>query len=177
MQHVKMITIQQPWAALVVYGYVDENGNRQFKDVENRPWTTAYQGKLLIHAARKIDPVGMQRVDALGLDVVGTLHRGVMLGSVVLGEIVRDSDSPWARPFRQHWQISEPSPAVRLLEVRGQQGRLFDPPADWQRGFSETDASRAALSRVRDVSPGDLGSPFRLRVDPAAALMAALNVT
>jgi hypothetical protein len=175
MQHVKMITIQQPWAALCVYGFLDADGNQQFKDVENRSWTTAYQGTLLVQAARKVDANGMRKLDELGLEVVGALHRGVMLGSVALVGITRDSSSPWAKPSQHHWQLSDPEPAVRLLEVKGQQGRLFDPPADWRRGFAEHDAHRTRLSRVREVPPEEQGSPFRAKVDPAAALLAAIS--
>jgi len=39
----KIISIRQPWAALIVSG---------IKDVENRTWPTRYRGQLLIHASR-----------------------------------------------------------------------------------------------------------------------------
>ncbi|MEU4511761.1 hypothetical protein AB0G05_19895 [Nonomuraea wenchangensis] len=161
-----MITVQQPWAALIVAG---------LKDIENRTWTTAYQGTLLIQAGIKIDPRGLRRLDELGLELDTPLHRGVILGSVHLGEITRSSDSPWARPFAQHWQLSDHQPVVRLLEARGQQGRLFDPPPDWRRAFTEQDASTIRLSRVRDVPADEVAPRFRKKVDPEMALLAALN--
>ncbi|MET7334352.1 hypothetical protein [Nonomuraea sp. NPDC005650] len=163
----KMITIQQPWAALIVAG---------LKDVENRSWTTAYQGPLLIQAGIKIDPRGFRRLDELGLELDAPLHRGVILGSVHLGEITRSSDSPWARPYAQHWQLSDPQPVVRLLEARGQQGRLFDPPPDWRRAFADHDAGAVRLSRVRDVPADEVAPRFRKKVDPELALLAALTV-
>lgn len=38
------LSIQQPWAWLIVNGY---------KDVENRSWGTPYRGKVLIHASKR----------------------------------------------------------------------------------------------------------------------------
>ena len=40
----KTLSIQQPWASLIVAG---------IKDVENRTWDTQYRGRLLIHASSK----------------------------------------------------------------------------------------------------------------------------
>lgn len=42
----KCLSIQQPWASLIVYG---------FKPVENRRWLTHYRGPVLIHAGQIID--------------------------------------------------------------------------------------------------------------------------
>lgn len=42
----KAISINQPWAWLVVNG---------FKDIENRNWATKYRGDVLIHTGKKLD--------------------------------------------------------------------------------------------------------------------------
>ena len=42
----KILSIRQPWAALIVHG---------FKETENRTWSTSYRGPVLIHAALKVD--------------------------------------------------------------------------------------------------------------------------
>lgn len=39
----KVITIKQPWASLIVSGY---------KKIETRSWNTKYRGELLIHASK-----------------------------------------------------------------------------------------------------------------------------
>lgn len=44
----KAISIQQPWAWAIFNG----------KPVENRKWSTAYRGPLLIHAGKKFDGPG-----------------------------------------------------------------------------------------------------------------------
>jgi hypothetical protein len=42
----KVLTIKNPWAYLIVYCG---------KDIENRTWETKYRGPLLIHASRSMD--------------------------------------------------------------------------------------------------------------------------
>src|SRR4051812_5208588 len=40
----RVLSVRQPWAWLIVQGY---------KDIENRTWSTTYRGRLLIHASSK----------------------------------------------------------------------------------------------------------------------------
>ena len=91
----KALTVRQPWAALLLAG---------IKDVENRPWRTHYRGPLAIHAGARVDRVGIE----LFPDVHGP--RGVVLGTVELIDVVRDSDSPWAVGGAWHWVLSDPRP-------------------------------------------------------------------
>ena len=44
---VKIISVRQPWAWLIVAGH---------KDIENRTWRTSYRGRLLIHASLATEP-------------------------------------------------------------------------------------------------------------------------
>jgi hypothetical protein len=39
----KILSVRQPWAALIVSGH---------KDIENRTWSTRYRGPVLIHASQ-----------------------------------------------------------------------------------------------------------------------------
>jgi activating signal cointegrator 1 len=48
----KAITLTQPWATLVAIGA---------KCIETRSWATAYRGRLAIHAAKGLGPVGGKR--------------------------------------------------------------------------------------------------------------------
>ena len=43
---VKALSIQQPWAWLIVNGH---------KDIENRDWRTNFRGPVAIHAGKKIE--------------------------------------------------------------------------------------------------------------------------
>lgn len=55
----KAITLKQPWASLVAYGY---------KKYEFRSWKTKYRGDILIHAGKGIDYEVMEKVKDLNLD-------------------------------------------------------------------------------------------------------------
>jgi ASCH domain-containing protein len=51
----KIISIRQPWASLIVSGA---------KDVENRTWPTRYRGPVLVHASQRADSV-TERADLI----------------------------------------------------------------------------------------------------------------
>lgn len=54
----KVITLKQPWASLVAYGY---------KKFEFRSWKTNYRGKVLIHAGVGVDKDDIKKFQSLGL--------------------------------------------------------------------------------------------------------------
>lgn len=93
------ISIQQPWARLIVNGV---------KDVENRTWRHKHRGPVLIHASRKTDeraamairtgfhPVTLERLDGaarLGFDL--DLEAGGIVGVADLVDMVENHASPW----------------------------------------------------------------------------------
>lgn len=49
----KVLTIKQPWASLIIEGY---------KRFEFRSWKTNYRGELLIHAGKSIDKEAYERL-------------------------------------------------------------------------------------------------------------------
>lgn len=99
----KVLTIKQPWAQLIIGGA---------KDIENRDWPTSLRGRIGIHASAKLDkheildacdfmksfiPKFSTRIftaEALGYPV------GAILGTVELVDCVRwpgkeQSGNPW----------------------------------------------------------------------------------
>lgn len=71
----KVITIKQPWATLIIEGY---------KKYEFRSWKTKYRGELLIHAGKGIDKRAMEKVKYLNLE-----HPlGKIIGKVTLKDCV-----------------------------------------------------------------------------------------
>lgn len=93
------LSIQQPWAALIVTGV---------KDVENRSWSTRYRGPFLIHAGKKFDPGAQDDVDAFIHPVTGeclaerpqSFERGGIIGEAEIVDCVEAHPSPWfAGPF------------------------------------------------------------------------------
>jgi len=84
----RAISIRQPWAHLIVHGK---------KRIENRSWTTAYRGPLLIHAAgrrpRVEDLAAISR--AHGVALPEDFDHGAFIGVADLVEVITQSDSPW----------------------------------------------------------------------------------
>ena len=79
---VKVISVRQPWAWLLVAGH---------KDIENRTWRTSYRGSLLIHASLATEPddFPMQRewIETCGIVIPEDLPRGAIGGSVNLVDV------------------------------------------------------------------------------------------
>lgn len=48
----KALTLTQPWATLIAYGR---------KRIETRSWSTSFRGRIAIHAAKGLGPVGGKR--------------------------------------------------------------------------------------------------------------------
>ena len=86
----KAISIRQPWAALIVAG---------IKDIENRSWPTQFRGKVLIHAAQKIDKAGIEMMKKMGLQkpFIDSLlqYTGGVIGEAEIVDCVKKSDSGW----------------------------------------------------------------------------------
>lgn len=55
----KVISIKQPYASLIAYGY---------KEYEFRTWKTNYRGKIYIHASKSVDKIAMEKYKELNID-------------------------------------------------------------------------------------------------------------
>ena len=67
----KVITIRQPWASLIVNGY---------KEYEFRSWKTKYRGELLIHAGKTFNKQEILKFKELNID----FPTGCIIGKVIL---------------------------------------------------------------------------------------------
>ena len=88
------ISIQQPWAWLIVSG--------QGKDIENRTrWNYKHIGRVRIHASKTIDtdpdrfPRQRKLIEELGIDIPDNLPSGCLVGEATITGIVTESESPW----------------------------------------------------------------------------------
>jgi len=73
---VKALSVRQPWADLIVDGV---------KDVENRTWKTNIRGRILIHAAKRVEHWVVPKVSMyLGVESSFDYHPvvGAIIGSV-----------------------------------------------------------------------------------------------
>ncbi len=87
---VKALSIQQPWAWLIVHG---------FKDVENRTWPTNERGTILIHAGKTVDGHGYRWIlddfPDLQMPPLHQMPRGGIVGMANLVDCVTKHESPW----------------------------------------------------------------------------------
>jgi hypothetical protein len=110
------ITIQQPWASLIVEGH---------KKIENRSWTTAHRGLLIIHAGMKLDHDALAK-HRRRLRNPDDLPQGCLLGTVELTDCTEGSRSPWAEPGYFHWRLKNPRRFRSPIRMGGKLG-LWQP--------------------------------------------------
>jgi hypothetical protein len=115
-----VLTVQEPWASLIVDGH---------KDVENRTWGTGYRGRLWIHAGQKVDRGAWAWIGAtFGAAQVADWHPGgdteqalgAIIGYVDLVDCRQFSKSPWWTGSWA-WELRNP---VRLETPEPKRGRL-----------------------------------------------------
>lgn len=114
-EDVRILSIRQPWAGLIVAG---------IKDVENRSWPTRYRGPLAVHAGLADDPAGWEMTRTLGVQIPDV--RGAIIGVVTVADCVRDADSFWAIPDMWQWVLTDPV-SMDPLPFRGRQGLIRAP--------------------------------------------------
>ena len=152
----KALSIQQPWAWLIVNGY---------KNLENRKWTTDYRDLVLIHAGREVDPHFFQKDDLYFPEVWKRLHPelefvmpqkrdeyevGGIVGYAWLHKVVTQSDSPWFMPGQFGFVLTQRHP-VDLIPLRGQLG-LFDVPKEIEAQIDEIMEYRAIEADAKDFN-------------------------
>ncbi len=122
---IKAISIQQPWAWLIVNG---------FKDVENRTWPTKFVAPVAIHAGKKIDtfsdhclrmalhPVTMNNFDVRSV-LPAKFDTGGIVGIAEIHHCAGTSESDWF--VGPHGFLIRNASPVPFIPCRGQLG-FFD---------------------------------------------------
>lgn len=75
----KVLTIREPWASLIVNGY---------KEYEFRSWKTNYRGKILIHTGLKLEKEMVDRFKKYNLNYI----LGAIVGEAVLTDCILVDD-------------------------------------------------------------------------------------
>src|ERR1700682_4460171 len=103
----KIISIRQPWASLIVGGV---------KDVENRTWPTRYRGPVLVHASQHVDDVSSEDIERrFGVRMPSALPLGGIVGITEIVDCVRPHPSKWYAAGHYAFVLanSRPLPFVR----------------------------------------------------------------
>mgnify|MGYP004472280407 CR=1 FL=1 len=118
----KVITLKQPWASLVAYGY---------KKYEFRSWKLNYRGPILIHAGLGIDKEAMQKVKDLKLEfpskkIIGivSIDDCILLDETISSIISKENHLVYGNKIRTGyaWKLSN-AKLVNIPEsVSGKQG-------------------------------------------------------
>lgn len=128
------LSVQQPWAELLVSGR---------KSIEIRRWVTDYRGRIWLHAASKMNPE-LERMFG-----VTEVYRGGFIGSIELSAIVPMTTDRWEQWRSKHldkgsyehgmfaWIMAAPHRFHLPVRAKGQL-RLFQPrPSELDRLHSE----------------------------------------
>lgn len=110
------------------------------KDVENRTWKTRFRGRFLIHASRGYDLPGDRWLREQGYDLppLTDLPRGGIVGSAVVRDCVRASESKWF--FGEFGFVLQGVKPLTFIPYRGELG-FFDVPDHLVRDALEAEGS------------------------------------
>ncbi len=161
----KAVTVQQPWAQLLILGA---------QRYHLRSWQTQHRGPLLVHAGRRLittrckwPPLEPWRalLKRHGLAAPEWLPRGALLGSVTVEDCLPLEQLLYADPEAVEpalglyppglwaWKLRSPCPFAKPIPCRGALG-IFDVPdtllstspgVDWQARFALPSSHRPAV--------------------------------
>jgi hypothetical protein len=126
---VKALSVRQPWAWAIARGR---------KPVENRSWTTAYRGPLIVHASMRVDldacasplirDAGWHPDDPVA--AIGAIVAVVDLTEICAASVADPATDCgcgiWAQPGRYHWHVAAPRVPDRPVLALGRLG-LWEP--------------------------------------------------
>ena len=130
MKTIKVLSVKQPWAWLIVSGY---------KNIENRTWKTDYRGELFIHAGQSFDWTALEWLEQFWeyqtlvcrhFGIRGpqiTMHKeefGAIVGYAELTGCIQNSRSIWAQRGLFHWELHDPL-ELAPVPLKGQL-RIFE---------------------------------------------------
>lgn len=122
----KTLSIRQPWASLILNG---------IKDIENRSRRTNFRGTILVHSSSNADSDDMtkyltkEQMDVFNgkareigeNQLMRSMRRGCILGSVEIYDCVKNDPSVWAEKGVWNWKVRNarlfhnPIPAKGML--------------------------------------------------------------
>lgn len=119
----KVLTIKQPWASLIIEGY---------KRFEFRSWKTKYRGELLIHAGKSVDKEAYERLK----EYLTEMPLGKIIGKVELTDCIKTTPKFFEERLKENkdiytksifkedyaWQVELKEKFDKPIEVKGKLG-------------------------------------------------------
>lgn len=128
MKEEKALSINQPWAWLIVNG---------FKDIENRDWATNHRGVFLVHAGKRFDHAGYdyikRRFPNIPMPRPEDFAMGGIVGKASITGCTTQSQSKWFSG-EYGFELSQQEPCD-LIPCKGALG-FFTP--DYNSRYSES---------------------------------------
>ena len=145
---VKIISVRQPWAWLIVAGH---------KDIENRTWRTSYRGPLLIHASLATEPddFPMQRewIETCGIVIPEDLPRGAIVGSATLTAVWDINPPSYGRAnYYDLWHKSRSPWFEGPYGFEMADAVEFAEPIRWRGQLGLRDVSDSLMARVSKMT-------------------------
>lgn len=114
----RALTIRQPWADAIVHGT---------KRTENRTWTRAYRGPILIHAGAGYDQQAGRTIPDLHALSLWPNTPSVILAVADIADIHQSTGTccePWGDPHAHvyHWTLANIRPLPAPVPAKGRQG-------------------------------------------------------
>ena len=117
----KVITIKQPWASLIAYGY---------KSYEFRSWKTKYRGSIYVHAGKGTDKKAMKDFEYLNLNYPKSriiaevyLEDCVFIDSKVDDKLKKENKKLYADNIGNYaWKLSGVKKIKNNRHINGQLG-------------------------------------------------------
>lgn len=153
------LSVRQPWAWAIIYAG---------KDIENRSWQAvnhglAVRGPIAIHAAKGLTQAeyieASDFMASIGVSCPPAyeLQRGGIIGSAIVFDVVKESDSPWF--FGPRGLVIKDATPCEFIHSVGQLGYF-----KWQRADSSIVPLDAKWMRASDTEL-ELLKPERPLVD------------
>ncbi len=114
----KVLTIKQPWATLIMEGY---------KRFEFRSWKTKYRGDLLIHAGKGVDKEAMRR---LAKYIPEDMPTGKILGKVTLIDCIKCDEKFKEVCLKENKDVYAKSTFVERYAWQLVNVKVFDEPIE-----------------------------------------------
>ncbi len=117
----KVITIKEPWASLIINGY---------KEYEFRSWKTNYRGEILIHTSQQVDKEALKKFEDLNLNyqtskIIGkvTIIDCKLVDDKFDKELSKNKVYSLSSKIGEYaWVLKDPQPLINNKEVKGRLG-------------------------------------------------------